>query len=161
MTDLFNAAKGSPLMFAALFLLGVGVYLTEHLCGVNGPLTRLWAAWNDRELRRLRRDALVLAERRSIQAAEERGRVGDLTQQLADLRALVHEQGRDLAAARQRERRREAQLRALGDYVDRLLRAARAAGVPFADPPDEVDTDPIPIPAASPETARTPEPAAT
>lgn len=143
MTDLFNAAKGSPLLYVALAGLVIGVYLVEHLCGINGPLTRAWAAWNDRELRHLRRDALILAERRRIQTEEEQGRVGDLTRQVADLRAVVAEQGRELADHRARGRRRDAQLRALGDYVDRLLRTARAAGVPFADPPPD-DTGPIP-----------------
>lgn len=151
MTDLLNAAKGSPLIFGALVVIGVAVYAVEHLCGLNGPLTRLWAAWNERELRRLRRDALILAEKRRMQTEEEQGRVGDLTRQVADLRNLVHELSADLAAARSRERRRETQLRALGDYVDRLLRAARTAGVPFADPPQPDESGPIPVPAVSPE----------
>lgn len=151
MLDMLTVAKGSPLIFGALLVLGAVVYVVERLAGLNGPLTRAWTAWTERELRKLRRDALLLAERRRVQAEDEQGRVGDLTRQVADLRATVHELSEDLRAARGRERRREAQLRALGDYMDRLLRTARAAGVPFADPPVMDDSGPIPVPALSPE----------
>lgn len=143
MTELLSAAKGSPFLLAALVVLGAVVYAIEKLGGINGPITRLWGAWTNRELNRLRREALLRAERRRITQEEEEGRIADLTSQLDALRDQVGWQGRELNDYRRRDRIHDQHDRELGEYLWKLLRSARAAGVAFADPPEPPELAPM------------------
>jgi hypothetical protein len=143
MVDVLDAAKGSPFLLAGLVIFGALVYGAEKLGGVNGPMTRAWAAWRNRELNRLRREALLRAERAKIAREEQTGVVGDLVRQVERLQAEVtwlEGEGND---NRRRDRARDAHDRAMSDYVHRLLNTARAAGVPFADPPPPLDLAPL------------------
>ena len=143
MTELLSAAKGSPLLLAALVILGAVVYAVEKLGGINGPITRLWGAWQNRELNRLRRESLIRAEKARIAREEETGRVADLQAQVDGLRATIEWQVGELNDYRRRERLLSAHERAVGEYLARLLHAARAAGIAFADPPAMPELSPL------------------
>lgn len=87
MSDLLKAAAGSPLLLTVLVAVGALVWLAEKLGGVDGPLTRLVRAWQEREVRRLRRQRAVVAERRALDDA----RVAELADEVAWLRARLGE----------------------------------------------------------------------
>lgn len=78
MSDLLKAAADSPLLLAFLVVGGFAVWAIEKLGSVNGPLSRAFAAWQRRELRR-------------IEAARARddARVVDLESEVAYLRAQL------------------------------------------------------------------------
>jgi short subunit dehydrogenase-like uncharacterized protein len=87
MPDLLKAAAGSPLLLTALVLIGAAVWVVEKLAGADGPITRLYRAWRDRELRRIRRQQVVVRERRALDDA----RVAELADEVAWLRARLGE----------------------------------------------------------------------
>lgn len=99
MTDLLTAAASSPLLLAFLVVLGGLVWAVERLSGTNGPLTRVLRAWQERELRRLRRERAVQAEQRAARQEDADARVAELEaevdwlrEQLRRTRAGVPEQ---------------------------------------------------------------------
>jgi hypothetical protein len=81
-SDLLKAAAGSPLLLTILVVAGALVWAIEKLGGVDGPATRLYRAWTDREVRRIRRQQLVVRERRNLDDA----RVAELTDEVEWLR---------------------------------------------------------------------------
>jgi hypothetical protein len=85
MSDLLKAAAGSPLLLTAIVVVGALVWIVEKLGGVDGPLTRFVRAWQEREVRRLRRQQTVVRERRTLDDA----RVADLTDEVEWLRARL------------------------------------------------------------------------
>lgn len=90
MTELLRAAEGSPWLLAFLVVGGFLSYAVERLCAAAGPATRLLRAWRDRELRELRREALVRAERRRIDREDATAREAELLDEVAHLRRQVH-----------------------------------------------------------------------
>jgi hypothetical protein len=142
-SELLSAAKDSPFALAALITLGAVVWAVEKLGSLNGPMTRMWTAWQNRELNRLRREAVYRAERRRIAADEESGRVADLARQVADLRAEVNWLTGENNEHKRRERLRDTYERRHVDYTLRLWRAARDAGVAFVEPPSPPDLTPM------------------
>jgi hypothetical protein len=85
-SDLLAAAADSPLLLAILVIGGFVVWAIEHLAGANGPITRGVRAWQDRELRRLQREAdLQTARRRAVQESDD-ARVAELLDEVAWLR---------------------------------------------------------------------------
>jgi len=141
--ELLEAVKGSPFLLAALVIIAAVVWAAEKLLALQGPMTKLWRAWTDRELNRLKREAALRAERRRIAIEEEQGRVADLSRQLAEVRGEVQWLNRDRNDQRRRDRLRDAYERQLADYVYRLLAAFRSAGGVFADPPDAPELSPL------------------
>ena len=99
MTELLDAVKGSPLLLAFLVVGGFVVYAVERLCGANGPVTLMLRAWQDRELRKLRREATLRAEQRRIEVEARSDREHDLLDQLAALRTELGEARRQLDRA--------------------------------------------------------------
>jgi hypothetical protein len=102
-TELLRLAEGHGGWVSAV-LLGLGVlgYATERFTGLAGPATRLVTIWRDRELRKLRREALLRAERRRIEQEEESARFSALRDEVQWLRAEVarlrsHQCGPDTA----------------------------------------------------------------
>jgi hypothetical protein len=90
LTELLTYAEGtSPWLVTALVILGAVGYATERATGLVGPITKLLAAWRDRELRKLRREALIRAERRRIEQEEESARLSALREEVQWLRAEV------------------------------------------------------------------------
>lgn len=137
--ELLTAAEGVPWLAGTVLVLGTVSWAVERIAGLSGPATALTRAWSDRELRKLRREALLRAERRKLAAEEEAGRIADLSAQLSELRTEVTwmraERDERRRADTAERHRRERYDRVLTDYVWALLNAARAAGVPFASPP--------------------------
>jgi hypothetical protein len=84
--ELLDGAKDSPLLLAVLVIGGFVVWAIERLSGANGPLTRALQAWQERELRRLRRERAVAEERRAGEQAREDARVAELESEVAWLR---------------------------------------------------------------------------
>jgi TolA-binding protein len=136
-TELLRAAQAVPWLGAALVAVGTVSWVVEKVAGLTGPITTLHRAWADRELRRLRRSALLRAERRRLAAEEESAVMADLRSQIADLSAEV-------ARLRGTVREAEASQRRVKDWADGLLRAARAAGLHYADPPRTDERPAIP-----------------
>lgn len=128
MTELLTHVQGVPWLVAALVILAAVVWAVEKVAGLSGPLTALGRTWSNRELRKLRREALIRAERRRITAEEEAALVAHLRTEVADLAAEV-------ARLRSTMRAAEDHHRAIHRWADGLLRAVRAAGVPYVDPP--------------------------
>lgn len=143
MPELLAAAKDSPFLLAALIVLAAVVWTVEKLGALNGPMTRTWTAWQNRELNKLRREAVYRAERRRIAAEEEQGQVADLNRRLVDLRAEVDWLTGENNDFKRRERLRDAHERVHADYTMRLYRAAREAGVAFVEPPPPPDLTPM------------------
>jgi hypothetical protein len=139
-SDLLAAAADFPVLAAALVILGGLLYLAERLFALSGPVTKLLAAWRNRDLARLRREALIRAERRRL-AMEEENAV------MADLRSQVRELTGEVARLRSVVRASEAHHRVMRDWADGLLRSARAAGLPYVDPPRTDEQPAIPFPA--------------
>jgi hypothetical protein len=81
-SDLLKAAAGSPLLLTCLVVAGALVWVVEKLGGVDGPLTRLVRAWQEREVRRIRRQQQLVRERRALDDA----RVADLADEVDYLR---------------------------------------------------------------------------
>lgn len=132
MTELLRAAEGSPLLLAFLVVGGFLSYAVERLCGAAGPAVRLARVWRDRELRKLRHEALVRAERRRIDREDAAAVEADLIEQRDHLRRRV----RDLADERD-------QLGRQLDLAHRRLSAARPTlPVPRLDG-DDPDTAPL------------------
>lgn len=128
LTELLAATRGIPWLAGGLLLLGTVSFAVERVAGLSGPATAVARAWSNRELRKLRREALLRAERRRLHAEEESAVVADLRGQLAHLSAEV-------ASLRGEVRDADTHRRAMRTWADGLLRSARAAGVPYTDPP--------------------------
>jgi len=85
-SDLLAAAVDSPILLAILVVGGFLVWAVERLAGVNGPITRLYRAWQGRELSRLQREAdLQIARRRIVQESDD-ARVAELEDEVDWLR---------------------------------------------------------------------------
>jgi len=164
--ELLDAVKGSPLLLAFLVVGGFLVYAVEKLGGLDGPITRGVRAWQDRELNRLRREALLRAEQRKLDAEQESAVV-------AGLRTEVEWLTRERDDQRRRDRVRDQHDRQLAAYLDRVLAHARAAGVPVPERPPQVpylaplfvegdeaagDTNPMPRAGHRRDSARPPVP---
>lgn len=128
MTDLLAYAKGSPFLLLALVVVGAVLYAAERLFALSGPMSGLVRWWQGRELSKLKREAEVRAARRAIQMEEESALMADMRSQLADLT-------REVARLRSVVRSSEAHHRVMRDWADGMLRAARSAGLQYADPP--------------------------
>jgi predicted RNase H-like nuclease (RuvC/YqgF family) len=85
-TELLTAAASSPLLLAFLVVLGGLVWAVERLSGANGPLTRAIRAWQERELRRLRRERALREEQRAARQEESDARVVELEREIEWLR---------------------------------------------------------------------------
>jgi hypothetical protein len=85
-SELLQAASGSPFLASVVVLGGFAVWAVERLSGANGPLTRAFRAWQDRELRRLRRERALDEERRAGEQARVDARVAELEDEVAWLR---------------------------------------------------------------------------
>lgn len=83
---LLGYAQGSPLLLALLVAAGGTLAAVERLFALSGPITKLAAWWQGRELARLKREALVRAERRRIDAEERSAREAALTDEVEWLR---------------------------------------------------------------------------
>jgi hypothetical protein len=127
-SELLAAAKDFPVLLAALITVGGILYAAERLFALSGPLSKLVNAWRGRELTRLRREALLRAERRRLQMEEESAVIANLRAEVADLSAEV-------ARLRGAVREAEAHHRRVKDWADGLLRSTRTAGLVYADPP--------------------------
>ncbi len=86
MIDLLLSAAEEPLLLAILVVGGFVVWAVERLSGANGPLTRAVRAWQDRELRRLRRERAVQAEQRAARQEQADARVTELETEVEWLR---------------------------------------------------------------------------
>lgn len=133
MSDLISLAKGVPALAIGLAVVAALLYASERLLALSGPLTKLVAAWHGRELARLRREALVRAEKRRQQLEEEGAVLADLRDQIRDLTVEV---GRLRTVVRSRE----SHDRVMRDWADGLLRSARSAGLAYVDPPSTDET---------------------
>jgi hypothetical protein len=142
-TDLIGLAKGAPALGLALAILSAALYTVERVFALTGPATKLVAAWRNRELARLRREALLRAEKRRLDMEEENA-------VMADLRAQVRELTGEVARLRSVVRASEAHHRVMRDWADGLLRAARSAGLQYVDPPPTGEQPAIPAPAPAP-----------
>jgi hypothetical protein len=85
-TELLAAASGSPLLLAIVVVGGFAVWAVERLAGVDGPVTRAVRAWQQRELRRLQREANLSAARRQLAQVADDARVAELEDEVAWLR---------------------------------------------------------------------------
>jgi hypothetical protein len=142
-SELLAAAADFPVLVAALVVVGGLLYLAERLFALSGPMSKLVSAWRNRELARLRRDALVRAEKRRLQMEEE-------SAVMADLRAQVQELTGEVARLRSVVRASEAHHRVMRDWADGLLRTARSSGLQYVDPPATDEQPAIPFPAPAP-----------
>src|SRR4051812_11828670 len=133
--EVLAAAGDVPWLAAAVLGLGALSWAVETVAGLRGPITTLRRAWADRELRKLRREALIRAERRRIDAEEDSAVMVDLREQVAHL-------AEEVTRLRATVRAAAAHHRTMHDWADGLLRAARSAGVLYVDPPrtDELPT---------------------
>jgi len=86
MIDLLLSAAKEPVLLAVLVVGGFLVWAAERLSGANGPLTRGVRAWQERELRRLRRERAVEDERRARERAGRDFRVAELEAEVGWLR---------------------------------------------------------------------------
>jgi hypothetical protein len=114
-SELLRAVAGSPILLAVLAAGWFGVLAVERLCGANGPASRILAAWRNRELNQLRREAMIRAERRRLDAAERSERETALEHEAARLR-------RERDDAR---RQRDALLRQIDSHRRPSIPAAR------------------------------------
>jgi hypothetical protein len=135
LTDLMQYAEGSPLLLAALVIAGAGLAVIERVFALSGPITKVMGWWEGRELSRLRREAVVRAEKRRIEREEQDGRVADLEAALADLRAEVEWLRRERADQRARDRARDHYDHTMALYLHDMAVEARAAGVRVTPPP--------------------------
>jgi hypothetical protein len=126
--ELIDAARGVPWVAGGVLTLGFLSWVVERIAGLSGPATALHRAWSDRELRALRREAHLRAERRRITAEEESAVIADLRDQVADLAT-------EIARLRAAVRAAEEHHRQIHDWAAGLLRTARNAGVIYVDPP--------------------------
>lgn len=141
--ELLDAVKGSPFLLAFLVILGAVVWAAEKIGGVNGPVTRAWNSWQNRELNRIRREALLRAERRKIAEEERSGQVADLSAQVAALRAETSWLRGENEDHKRRDRIRDQYDHRMGDYVYGLLGEFRRAGGVYSDPPPPPDLSPM------------------
>lgn len=146
MTELLEAVKGSPFLLALVVLVALIVLLWERLGGYNGPWTRAWNAWRNREENRLRREARVRALRRQIAAEEEAVVVAQLRTDYEGLSARYAEQAaqldwlmRDRQDQVRRDYHRAEFDRAMVAWINELVPRARAIGLTVDDPPSMAD----------------------
>lgn len=88
--ELLAAAGDSPLLLAVVVIGGFGVWAVERLTDANGPITRLVRAWQERELRRIRREQETAAARRRSDDA----RVAELEDEVEWLREQLRRRRR-------------------------------------------------------------------
>ena len=79
-------AQDSPLLLAVLVAAGGVLATVERVFALSGPITKVAAWWQGRELARLKREALLRAERRRIEDEERSGREAALADENAWLR---------------------------------------------------------------------------
>jgi hypothetical protein len=84
--DLLLSVAEEPMLLAILVVGGFVVWAVERLSGTNGPATRALRAWQERELRRIRRERAVEEERRAAEQAREDARVAELESEVRWLR---------------------------------------------------------------------------
>jgi hypothetical protein len=84
--DLLLSAAEEPVLLAVLVIAGFVVWAIERLSGANGPLTRAVQAWQERELRRLRRERAVQVEQRAVRQEAADARVAELEDEVEWLR---------------------------------------------------------------------------
>lgn len=84
---LLGHAQDSPLLLALLVGGGAVLAAVERVFALSGPVTKLAAWWQGRELARLKRKALLRAEKRRIEEEERSHREAVLAEENAWLRA--------------------------------------------------------------------------
>jgi hypothetical protein len=84
--SLLGFAQDSPLLLAVLVGAGGVLATVERVFALTGPITKVAHWWQGRELARLKREALLRAERRRIQDEERSHREAVLTEENAWLR---------------------------------------------------------------------------
>ncbi len=87
--ELLAAAQGMPWLVSGIVILTAVSYGAEKLTGLAGPLTKATAHWNSRQLRKLRRAAVLRAEARRIEQEEEGARLSALRVEVEWLRDEV------------------------------------------------------------------------
>jgi hypothetical protein len=133
--EIAAAAEGVPWLAGTALALGATSWAVEKVAGLTGPATTIVRLWTERDLRRLRREALLRAERRRLDTEEE-------SAVMADLRAQIAHLSDEVGRLRATVRRAEDHHRAVHRWAEGLLRAARAAGLPYVDPPS-TDEQPV------------------
>jgi len=136
--DLWARLANYPLLFLGVLLLSVALYAAERLLALSGPMSALLRWWRGRELASLKREAELRAERRRIQMEEESAMMTLLRSQVAELSAEV-ERLRTVVRAS------EVSHRNLKAWADGILRATRAAGLAYTDPPRTGDLPTVPV----------------
>ncbi len=82
-------ATSVPWLASGLLVLGAVGVVVERVTGLVGPATKVAVWWSDREVRKLRHEAALRAERRRIEREEEEGRVAALRAEVEWLRQEV------------------------------------------------------------------------
>jgi len=82
-------ATSVPWLASGLLALGAVGVVVERVTGLVGPATKVAKWWGDREVRQLRHEAALRAERRRIEREEEEGRVTALRAEVDWLRQEV------------------------------------------------------------------------
>lgn len=87
--ELLRAAEHLPWLGSGLLLLIAAGAIVERVTGLVGPATKVANWWAEREVRELRREARLRAERRRIEREEEEGKVAALRAEVEWLRTEV------------------------------------------------------------------------
>lgn len=87
--ELLAAAEGVPWLATGLLVMGAVGVIVERVTGLAGPATKVAVWWADREVRELRRDARLRAERRRLDSEDEEARVAALRAEVEWLRQEV------------------------------------------------------------------------
>lgn len=87
--ELLKLAEGVPWAATGVIATAVASYALERLTGLAGPVSRAANWWRERELRKLRWEVRLRAERRRIEQEEEGARLAALREEVAWLKAEV------------------------------------------------------------------------
>lgn len=87
--ELLTAAEHLPWVGSGVLVLGAVGVIVERVTGLAGPATKVANWWHEREVRELRREAKLRAERRRIEREEEEGKVAALRAEVEWLRSEV------------------------------------------------------------------------
>lgn len=108
---LLGYAQDSPLLLAVLVAAGGVLATVERVFALSGPITKVAAWWQGRELARLKREALLRAERRRIEDEDRSAREAHLMdenrwlrEELRRARGGSYDMGPDTSPARNRAR---------------------------------------------------------
>lgn len=88
-TELMDYAMSVPWLASGLLVLGAVGVVVERVTGLVGPATKVAVWWSDREVRKLRQEARLRAERRRLDSEDEEARVAALRAEVQWLRQEV------------------------------------------------------------------------